>query len=126
MGNYRQLFAQGKNQSYDLQELGEYFLQYRRMMDHWDKVLPGRILKVQYEDVVGDLEQQVRRILEYCELPWEDTCMNYFDSDRAVNTASSEQVREPIYTDAIGYWKNYESHLDELLEVLAPVLPAGA
>jgi tetratricopeptide (TPR) repeat protein len=126
VGNYRQLFAQGKNQSYDLQELGEYFLQYRRMMDHWDKVLPGRILKVQYEDVVGDLEQQVRRILEYCELPWEDACMNYFDSDRAVNTASSEQVREPIYTDAIGYWKNYESHLDELLEVLAPVLPAGA
>lgn len=122
VGNYRQLFAQGKNQSYDLQELGEYYLQYRRMMDHWDEVLPGRILRVQYEDVVGNLEQQVRRILDYCELPWEDACLKYFESDRAVNTASSEQVREPIYKDAIGYWKNYESHLDELLEVLAPVL----
>jgi len=121
VGNYRQLFAMGKNQSYDLQELGEYYLQYRKIMDHWDNALPGRILKVQYEDVVSDLEGQVRRILEHCELPWEDACLNYFESDRAVNTASSEQVRQPIYKDAIGYWRNYESHLDELLEVLAPV-----
>lgn len=121
VGNYRQLFAQGKNQSYDLQELGEYYLQYGRMMDHWDEVLPGRILHVQYEDVVDDLEQQVRRILDYCELHWEDRCLNFFKSDRAVNTVSSEQVREPIYKDAIGYWKNYERHLDELLEVLSPV-----
>jgi len=122
VGNYRQLFAQGKKQSYDLQELGEYCLQYRRMMDHWDEVLPGCILKVNYEDVVDDLESQVRRILEYCDLPWEDACLRYYDSDRSVNTASAEQVREPIYKDAVGYWKNYESHLDELLEVLAPVL----
>ena len=122
VGNYRQLFAQGKKQSYDLQELGEYYLQYRRMMDHWDAVLPGRILHVQYEDVVNNLETQVRKILEYCELPWEDACLKFFESDRAVNTASAEQVREPIYKDAVAYWKHYESHLDELLEVLAPVL----
>jgi tetratricopeptide (TPR) repeat protein len=122
VGNYRQLFAQGKKQSYDLQELGEYYLQYRRMMDHWDEVLPGLILQVQYEDVVSDLESQVRRILEHCGLPWEDSCLKFFESDRAVNTASAEQVREPIYKDAVGYWKNYESHLGELLEVLAPVL----
>jgi tetratricopeptide (TPR) repeat protein len=122
IGNYRQLFALGKNQSYELQELGEYYLQYRRLMDHWDEVLPGRILKVQYEDVVSDLEGQVRRILDYCQLPWEDACLRFFESDRDVNTASSEQVRQPIYKDAIDYWKNYESHLDELLEVLAPVL----
>lgn len=121
VGNYRQLFAQGKNQSYDLQDLGEYYLQYRRMMDHWDEVLPGRILRVQYEDVVNDFEVQVKRILDYCGLPWEDACLSYFESDRAVNTASSEQVREPIYKDAMGYWKNYESHLDDLLEVLDPV-----
>jgi len=122
VSNYRQLFAMGKNQSYDLQELGEYYLQYIRMMDHWDEVLPGRILKVQYEDVVSNLEEQIRRILDYCELPWEDACLSYFETDRAVNTASSEQVRQPIYKDAIGYWKNYESNLKELLEVLAPVL----
>jgi Sulfotransferase family len=91
-------------------------------MDHWDEVLPGRILQVQYEDVVSDLESQVRRILEHCGLPWEDSCLKFFESDRAVNTASAEQVREPIYKDAVGYWKNYESHLGELLEVLAPVL----
>ena len=122
VGNYRQLFAQGKKQSYDLQELGEHYLQYRRMMDHWDEVLPGRILHVQYEDVVSDLESQVRRILDYCGLPWEDACLNFFESDRAVNTASAEQVREPIYKDAVGYWKNYESHLGELRDVLEPVL----
>jgi len=122
VGNYRQLFAQGKKQSYDLQELGEYYLQYRRMMDHWDEVMPDRILQVQYEDVVSDLESQVRRILEHCGLPWEDSCLKFFESDRAVNTASAEQVREPIYKDAVGYWKHYESHLGELLEVLAPVL----
>ena len=122
IGNYRQLFAQGKNQSYDLQELGEYYLQYRRIMNHWDEVLPGRILNVQYEDVVNDVERQVRRILDYCELPWEDACLNYFESDRDVHTASSEQVRQPIYKDAVGYWRNYEAHLDELLEVLAPML----
>ena len=87
------------------------------MMDHWDEVLPDRILKVQYEDVVSNLEEQIRRILDYCELPWEDACLSYFETDRAVNTASSEQVRQPIYKDAIGYWKNYESNVKELLEV---------
>lgn len=122
IGNYRQLFAMGKNQSYDLQELGEYYLQYIRMMDHWDRVLPGRILRVQYEDVVNDLDGQLRRILDYCELPWEKACLDFFKSDRDVNTASSDQVRQPIYKSAIGYWKNYESHLAELIEILAPVL----
>lgn len=122
VGNYRQLFALGKNHSYDLQEMGEYFLQYTRIMDHWDEVLPGHVLTVQYEDVVSDLEAQVRRILEHCELPWEDNCLRYFETDRDVNTASSEQVRQPIYKDAVGYWKNYESHLGDLLDVLAPVL----
>lgn len=122
IGNYRHLFAMGKNYSYDLQELGEYYLQYVRVMNHWNDVLPGRILRVQYEDVVDDLEKQVRRILDYCELPWEDACLNFFESNRAVSTASSEQVRRPIYKDAVGYWKNYEDHLSELLEILAPVL----
>lgn len=123
IGNYRQLFAAGKTQSYDLQELGEYYLQYIRVMDHWDEVLPGRILRVQYEDVVDDLEGQVRRILDHCELPWEGGCLDFFKSERDVNTASAEQVRQPIYKDAIGYWRNYESHLGELLQILAPVLP---
>ena len=105
-----------------MQELGEYYLQYATIMNHWDEVLPGRVLRVRYEDVVSDLEAQVRQILDYCELPWEDNCLRYFESDRDVNTASAEQVRQPIYKDAVGYWKNYESHLADLLDVLAPVL----
>jgi tetratricopeptide (TPR) repeat protein len=122
VGNYRQLFAQGKNHAYDLNECAEYFLDYTRVMNHWDEVLPGRVLKVQYEDVVTDLEGQARRMLEYCELPWEDACLNFHKTSRPVNTASSEQVREPIYSDAVGYWQNYEQHLADVKEILAPAL----
>jgi tetratricopeptide (TPR) repeat protein len=122
VANYRQLFAQGKNQSYDLKELGEYHLEYLRTMDHWDTVLPGRVLRVEYEQLVGDFEPQVRRILQHCGLEFEAACLNFHQSTRPVNTASSEQVRLPIYTDAIGFWKNFEPHLDELKRILAPVL----
>lgn len=122
VANFRQLFAQGKNQSYDLTELGEYYVEYISMMEHWDVVLPGVVLKVQYEEVVADFENQVRRILDHCELPFEDTCLEFHKSVRPVNTASAEQVRQPIYDSAVEFWRNYESHLDELLEVLEPVL----
>ena len=122
VANYRQLFAQGKNQSYDLTELAEYYLQYDEIMRHWDKILPGEILHVQYESVVEDLESEVRRMLEFCELPFEEACVNYHESTRPVNTASSEQVRQPIYDSAVNFWKNYDSHLGELKDILAPVL----
>ena len=121
-GNLRQLYARGQTFSYDQTDIGEYYLQYQRMMDHWDEVLPGKVLHVQYEEVVADLETQVRRILKHLELPWEDACLNYHESDRAVRTASSEQVRQPIYTSGIGYWRHYEPHLEELQEVLEPIL----
>ncbi|HEX7062392.1 MAG TPA: sulfotransferase [Woeseiaceae bacterium] len=123
VANYRQLYAQGKNQSYDLAELGEYYLEYLRVMQHWESVMPGRILTVHYEDVVHDLEGQVRRLLAHCGLEFDARCLRFHESPRRVNTASSEQVREPIYADAIGYWKNYEPHLDPLREILAPILP---
>lgn len=122
IGNFRQLFAQGKNMTYDLYEMAEYYLEYDRMMAHWDSVLPGRVLRVRYEDVVDDLEGQTRRMLDYCGLPWEDACLNFHRNERAVNTASSEQVRQPIYADSVGYWKNYESQLDEIREILAPAI----
>jgi len=122
VGNYRQLFAQGKNMTYDLYELAEYYLEYDRIMAHWDAVLPGRVLRVRYEDVVADLEGQTRRLLDYCELPWEDACLDFHRNERPVNTASSEQVRQPIYADSVGYWKNFESQLDELREILAPAI----
>ncbi len=119
---YRQLFAKGQTFVYDLIEIGEYFLQYQRMMDHWHRVLPGRILTVQYEDVVTDLEGQVRRLLSYCELPWEDACVRFHETERPIRTASSEQVRQPIYSKSVHFWRNYESHLAELIDVLEPVL----
>jgi len=122
LANFRQLYAQGKNQTYDLVELAEYYLEYRKMMDHWQEVLPGRVLQVNYEEVVADLDSQVRRLLDYCELPWEDACLDFHNNSRPVNTASAEQVRQPIYTDAVDFWKHYESQLEPARKILAPVL----
>ena len=122
VANYRQLYAQGKHQTYDLVEFAEYFLEYCKIMDHWQEVLPGRVLRVDYEDVVADLEGQVSRILDFCDLPWEDACLDFHDNTRPVNTASAEQVREPIYTEAVEFWKHYESQLEAAREILASVL----
>lgn len=121
-GSYKQLFAQGQPFCYDLVEVGEYYLQYQRLMDHWHEVLPGKVLDVQYEEVVRDLEGQVRRILEYCELEWEESCLRFHETSRSVKTASSEQVRRPIYSSAVNTWRHYEHHLDALIEVLEPLL----
>ncbi len=118
LGNYKQLFAKGQNFTYDLTDIGEYFLQYERLMDHWDTVMPGEILHVQYEDTVMDFENTVRRIFDFCGLPFEEACLNFHETDRAVRTASSEQVRQPIYTGAINRWRYYENHLEELIEVI--------
>jgi tetratricopeptide (TPR) repeat protein len=121
-GNLRQLYARGQTFSYDQTDIGEYYLQYQRLMDHWDEVLPGKVLHVQYEEVVNNLEAQVTRILEFLGLPWEDACLNFHDTERAIRTASSEQVRQPIYSSGVGFWRHYESHLEELQEVLEPIL----
>jgi tetratricopeptide (TPR) repeat protein len=121
-GSYKQLFAEGQPFSYDLVELGEHYLQYQRLMDHWHEVLPGKVLDVQYEEVVADLEGQVRRILEYCELEWEETCLRFHETSRPVKSASSEQVRQPIYSGAVNTWRHYEPHLGDLIEVLEPLL----
>jgi hypothetical protein len=118
---YRQLFAKGQNFTYDLTEIGEYYLQYQRMMDHWAAVLPGRVLTVQYEEVVSGFEPQVHRLLEYCGLPWDDACLRFWESDRPVRTPSAEQVRQPIYDRSVGHWKHYERHLGELIDVVAPI-----
>ena len=92
------------------------------MMAHWHAVLPGRVLDVQYESVVADQVAQTRRLLEFCGLPWEDACLRYYETQRAIRTASSEQVRRPIYTSSVGFWRNYTRELAPLIEVLAPVL----
>jgi len=122
LGSFKQLFARGQPFTYDQFELAEFYMQYRRLMEHWSDVLPGKVLEVQYEDVIEDLETQVRRILEYCELPWDDACLRFYESDRAVKTASSEQVRQPIYSSSRHLWRNYERHLEPMIEVLEPLL----
>lgn len=121
-GSYKQLFAEGQPFTYDLVELGEYYLQYQRIMDHWHEVLPGKVLDVQYEEVVADLEGQVRRILNYCDLDWEESCLRFNETHRSVKSASSEQVRQPIYSSAINTWRHYEPHLSALINVLEPLL----
>jgi hypothetical protein len=91
-------------------------------MDHWHEVMPGAVLDVEYEDVIGDLETQVRRLLDYCGLPFEEACLNFHQTERSVKTASSEQVRQPIYSSSVNLWKNYAPYLSELIEVLGPLL----
>lgn len=122
LGCYKQLFARGMPFSYDLEELGEYYVQYQRLMDHWVAVLPGKVLQVQYEDVVSELPSQVRRILDHCGLPWDDRCLRFHKTRRDVRTASSEQVRQPIYRSSIGLWRHYEPCLGKLIDILAPEL----
>ena len=122
LGSWKQLFFNGQAFTYDFFELGQYYLQYQRVMDHWHRVLPGKVLDVHYEDMVRDQENQTRRILEYCGLPFEDQCLKFYETKRAVNTASSEQVRQPIYTKALNFWRNYEHLLGELIEQLEPLL----
>ena len=91
-------------------------------MHHWDAVLPGEILRVQYEDVIDDLEAQVRRLLDFCDLPFEQACVDFHQTKRAVRTASSEQVRQPIYTSGVEQWRHFEPHLDPLKAALGDAL----
>ena len=121
-GSYKQLFASGQPFTYDLVELGEYYLQYQRLMDHWHNVLPGKVLEVRYEEVVADLESEVRRILDHCGLEFEDSCLRFHETERLVKSASSEQVRSPLYSSSVNLWRRYEEHLGPLIETLEPLL----
>jgi tetratricopeptide (TPR) repeat protein len=122
LGAYKQLFGQGQNFTYDVFELAEYYKLYHAMMRHWHDVLPGKVLDVHYEETVTDLESQVRRILEHCGLEFEEQCLRYYETERAVKTASSEQVRQPIYTSSLGKWRRYEKHLGSWLEDFAEII----
>jgi len=122
VSTFKQLFYDGQNYSYDLAELAKYYLMYVRLMDHWREVMPGLVLDVHYEDVVMDQEAQTRRLLQHCGLPFEESCLRFYESDRAVVTASSEQVRQPIYTDSLEIWRPYEPYIDTLIDMLQPAL----
>ncbi len=119
---FKQLFAEGQEFTYGLEEVGHYYRGYVELMRHWDAVLPGEILRVQYEDVVTDLETQVRRILDFCGLAFEPACLDFHKTDRAVRTASSEQVRQPINRAGIEQWRHFDAHLNPLREALGPAL----
>lgn len=115
---FKQLFASGQEYTYGLTEIGRYYRDYVDLMDHWDQVLPGKVLRVQYEDVVADLEGQVRRILDYLDLPFEETCLRYYETDRSIRTPSSEQVRQPVYQSGVDQWRHFEAHLGPLKDAL--------
>ena len=111
---YKQLFAEGQEFTYGLEDVGQYYRDYVRLMDHWNDVLPGFVLPVSHEDVVDDLESQVRRILDFCDLPFEESCLEFYRTERSIRTPSSEQVRQPINRSGLDYWQNYEPCLGPL------------
>ena len=119
---FKQYFAQGQSFSYDLDELGRYYSDYVELMAHFDAVLPGRVHRVIYEDLVEDTEAQVRRLLHHCGLAFDPACLDFHQTRRAVKTVSSEQVRRPIFREGLEQWRNYEPWLDPLKAALGPAL----
>ena len=111
---YKQLFAEGQEFTYDFKDLAGYYNNYVELMDHWNKVIPNQILSINYEDLINDFEKSVNEILDYCLLPFEQDCIDFYKNKRSVRTPSSEQVRQPIFKSGLDYWKKYESNLDEL------------
>jgi len=122
VSNFRQHFARGQSFTYDLGDLGRYYSDYVRLMAHVDQVLPGRVHRVLYEQMVADTEAEVRALLDYCGLEFEPACLEFHKTERAVRTPSSEQVRRPIYREATEEWRAYETHLGPLKEALGDVL----
>ena len=119
---YKQHFARGQHFTYSLDEIGRYYRDYVELMAHYDAVLPGRVHRVIYERMVEDTEGEVRRVLDYCGLPFDERCLRFYENERAVRTASSEQVRRPIYREGVDHWVNYEPWLGPLKSALGPVL----
>ena len=122
LSGFKQHFARGQDFSYSLDDIGRYYRDYVELMAHFDEVLPGKVHRVIYEDMVADTESEVRRLLEYCGLPFDPACLRFFENPRAVRTASSAQVRRPIYRDGVDHWRHYAAWLGPLKQALGPVL----
>ena len=120
--NFKQLFAAGQEFTYSILDIARYYRTYLELMEHWDQVLPGRVLRVRHEEVVDDLEGNVRRILDFCGLDFERSCVEFYKTERSVRTASSEQVRQPIFREGLDQWKNYEPWLGGLADALGDAL----
>jgi len=119
---YKQHFARGQHFTYNLDDIGRYYRDYVELMAHYDAVLPGRVHRVIYEQLIEDTEGEVRRVLDYCGLPFDQRCLRFYENERAVRTASSEQVRRPIYREGVDHWVNYEPWLGPLKSALGSVL----
>jgi tetratricopeptide (TPR) repeat protein len=120
--NFKQLFAKGQEFTYSLEDIARYYRTYLELMRHWDRVLPGLVLRVHHEDLVNDLEGNVRRLLAYCGLPFEPACLEFHRTQRSVRTASSEQVRQPLYREGLDQWRHYEPWLGSLRQALGDAL----
>ena len=122
VSSFKQLFYKGQSWSYDLFEIGEYYLEYDRMMKYWHSVLPNEIHDLDYAEMINDQENTTRQLLNFCQLDWEEECLKFYETKRSINTASSEQVRQPIYKGALNSWRSYEEHIRPLIEILEPIL----
>jgi tetratricopeptide (TPR) repeat protein len=123
--NFKQLFASGQEFTYDIEDIARYYRSYAQLMRHWEDALPGKVLRIRYEDVVEDLEGNVRRILDFCGLPFEPACLEFHKTERSVRTASSEQVRRPIFKDGLEQWRHFEPWLGPLRSALGDLVPAS-
>ena len=115
---YKQLFGSGQGFTYSQNRIGNYYLDYLKIMDHWDKVLPNKVHRVIYENMVENTEEQIKKLLEYCQLDFEENCLSFYKTKRTVRTPSSEQVRQPIYKKGVGQWEYFNTWLDPLKETL--------
>jgi hypothetical protein len=113
-------FPSGMQWTYDMQDIARYYLAYKKLMAHWNDLFPGEIHEANYESMVAGQEGETRRLLAFCDLPWDSRCLDFHESRRMVKTSSSAQVRRPIYGDSVGKWKKYEKYLAPLLDALGP------
>jgi hypothetical protein len=119
---FKQHFAHGQNFSYSLEDVGQFYRDYVELMAHFDQILPGRVHRVHYESLVENPEHEVRRLLDYCRLPFDEACLRFYENRRAVRTPSSEQVRRPIFREGLEQWRHYEPWLEPLKTSLGAVL----
>ena len=122
--SYKQHFARGQHYTYSQEEIGRYYRKYVELLAHMDRILPGKIHRVFYEIMIEDTEREVRRLLAYCGLPFEDACLRFYENERAVRTASAHQVRKPIFRESLEQWRHFETWLGPMRDALGPVLSA--
>ena len=115
---YKNLFADAYPFSYQIQELATYYAAYEKLMAHWHSVMPGVMYDIHYEDLVADVEGQSRKLLEHCNLQWQQQCLSFYDNTSASTTASASQIRQPVYNSSVGKWRHFDAELAPLADML--------